>query len=269
MRVGAIIQARYESTRLPGKVLMPLPFPYGKPLLKHIVDAIRLSNKINYLCIATSSLPENEAIEVFANHEGISCFRGSEDDVLSRFISVTKNEKLDVVIRLTGDNPLLAIKQLEETLQYHIDSKNDYTKTSGLPVGMNFEIVKGNVLIELANKPCSAEDREHVTKYIIENEEYKKTTYTFSHPEIESLRCTIDYPSDYAMLNMIVSKLKFKDVISEMIEVLSENRWIASINSENHQVKFYKTIQEEVPVAKVVLKKYGLVNTIKLLKENE
>ena len=141
MKIGAIIQARYQSTRLPGKVMMPLPLPSGKPLLQHITDSALLSKVIDKVCIATSTLFKNDVIVDFANKQGIDVFRGNDKDVLSRFIALTRKHQFDIVVRLTGDNPLLDAQRLDEAIQYHLDEGNEYTKTQGLPLGMNFEIV--------------------------------------------------------------------------------------------------------------------------------
>ena len=267
MKIGAIIQARYQSTRLPGKVLMPLPMRDGIPILKYITDAVKRSSKINYACIATSDLKENDVIEKFAEAEEVNCFRGSENDVLSRFIQIIKKENIDVVIRLTGDNPLVDVILLDELIAYHIAAKNDYTKSVGLPIGMNYEIVNGKALTELKNKECTVEDKEHVTKYIFDHSEYRKYVYEFNFPALKDLRCTIDYPSDYAMMNLLIPHIKIgPHIVTQLFDFINHFKWVAEINQTNHQVKYYDSYEAEVEEAKNYLLKGGFLYAAEKLK---
>jgi spore coat polysaccharide biosynthesis protein SpsF len=268
MKIGAIIQARYRSTRLLGKVLMPLPFPFGKPLLKHITDSIKKSRVVNYLCIATSNLSENDLIEDFSISEEIFCYRGSEDDVLSRFINVAQTNSLDVVIRLTGDNPLIDINFLDQIVDYHISSGNDYTISEGLPIGMNFEIIKSSSLIGLAKKSCSLEDMEHVTKYIKEHSEYQKSVFKYSYPGLKNLRCTVDQPSDFALVNLIVSSINTDGkIVEQLVNFLLNNRWIEDINKDNHQLIYYDNFESEITDACSYLIKGGFIHSANKLKK--
>src|ERR1051325_11008681 len=102
VKVGIIIQARMGSTRLPNKVLMPLG---TSNLLQVLVERLKLSGLP--IVLATSDLPENNSLEEAASQLGISCYRGSEEDVLSRYYEAAKANSLEVIVRVTGDNPLI------------------------------------------------------------------------------------------------------------------------------------------------------------------
>jgi spore coat polysaccharide biosynthesis protein SpsF len=266
MKIGAIIQARYQSTRLPGKVLLPLPFPVGKPLIQYITDAILQSKIINQICIATSTFSENDMIVDFANKHSLSVFRGNEEDVLSRFIAITLEHKFDVIVRLTGDNPLIDIKKLDEALKYHISEDNEYTKTEGLPLGMNFEIVNASTLLQLESEKLTNEDKEHVTKFINDHNKFKKAVYNFKTKNLSALRCTIDYPSDFAMMNLLLPLLIDNENISDQIDTIQKRYpWIFEINSNNYQVKYYDTIEEELKIVMPILKRMEMNNLIKFI----
>jgi spore coat polysaccharide biosynthesis protein SpsF len=258
MKIGAIIQARYGSSRLPGKVLMPLPFPDGKPLLKHIVDRLKSSKYINYIGIASSLRNENHAIEQFALKEQIDCYRGSEDNVLSRFIEITKKERLDYVIRLTGDNPLVALNELDDAIKLHIENQNEYTKSSGLPLGLNYEIVNAKSLLSLENEVLCNDDYEHVTTYFLKSSQIKKKIVHYELSSLGNMRCTIDYPSDFAMMSILMNyiNLQSSDVISELKKVNLNSPWIFEINKNNFQKKQYQNIKDEFEDLKKVLKEY-------------
>jgi len=267
MKIGAIIQTRYQSSRLPGKVLLPLPFPSGKPLLQHITDIALLSEVINKVCIATSTLEENDVVVDFANKQGIDVFRGEEEDVLSRFIALIRKHQFDIVVRLTGDNPLLDLQRLDESINYHIEERNEYTKTQGLPLGMNFEIVNATTLLQLESENLTLADKEHVTKFINDHKRFKKSIYTFDKSHLFKLRCTIDYPSDFAMMNVLMPLLNSSENVCNQLEAINKlYPWVFEINSNNHQVKYYNTLEEELNIVLPFLKRMEMTHTIDYLK---
>ena len=104
MKISAIIQARMGSTRLPGKVLMEIE---GRPMLWHVVDRLKHSKKLNDIILAIPDTEKNDVLEKFCKDNKIKCFRGSEEDVLSRYYEAAKNFKCDVVVRITSDCPLI------------------------------------------------------------------------------------------------------------------------------------------------------------------
>ncbi len=238
MKIGAIIQVRNNSTRLPGKVLMPLPFPNGESLLFHILKEIRKSNNIDDIYLATTNNSIDDEIEKFGKKNGVKVYRGSEDDVLSRFVGIIDIEESDVVIRLTGDNPFIDIESLDAAIDYHINSDNDYTKTEGLPLGMNFEIVNSKALTLLNEHELTASDKEHVTLFFNRTDKFHKSVYKFEeYGDIENLRLTVDYPSDYAMASFLFSmvekhEIKWLDLITK---VKDEMPWVFKINHLNIQ----------------------------------
>ena len=129
IRVGFIIQARMKSTRLPNKVLTKIPLGTGKPIIKWIVDELKKSTFKNEIIVATSQNEENNILYNYCKSENIICFRGEEDNVLSRFIEIQEKENFTFIVRLTGDNPIIDIAVLDKTIQFHIANNNEYTRT--------------------------------------------------------------------------------------------------------------------------------------------
>ncbi len=103
MNIVAIIQGRMGSSRLPGKVMVDIA---GKPMLFHVVNRIRKAKKIDLVAVATSMHASDDPISHYCSEEHISCFRGSEEDVLDRFYQAAKHFRADVIVRLTSDCPL-------------------------------------------------------------------------------------------------------------------------------------------------------------------
>ena len=238
MKIGAIIQVRNNSTRLPGKVLMPLPFPDGDGLLFHILKEIKKSSFIDDIYLATTNNSIDDEIEEFGKENGVKVYRGSEDDVLSRFVSINDIEGYDVVIRLTGDNPFIDINSLDTATDSHIKSDNDYTKTEGLPLGMNFEIVSSKALMLLNEQELTLSDKEHVTLFFNRTNRFKKSIYKFDqYVGIKDLRLTVDYPSDYAMASFLFSMVEKHEVrwLDLITKVKNEMPWVFKINHLNIQ----------------------------------
>jgi len=266
IKIGYIIQARMKSSRLPGKVLMPLPFQGEKPLLKWITDSLKRSNFNHKIIIASSINAENDILKDFCNRENIDLFRGDEENVLSRYIEIIKIYNFDVIVRLTADNPILDLSILESVILKHINSKKDYTKTEGLPIGMNFEVINSNELLKTEEKELSKEDYEHVTLYTKTNSD-NKLVINYDSFNSDKIRLTVDYPSDFAAISLLLSCQKLNEKINfDWIKKLyNEKRWIFEINVSNIQKKQFSSEKEEIINAIEILKKYDLNQAAKKL----
>ena len=186
---------------------MNIPVNGNKSLLKWITDALKESKFQNEIIVATSTNPENNVLESYVKEEGLNIYRGDEENVLSRFIEIVKHNQFDVVVRLTADNPIIDLEILEESILNHYKNKVDYTKTEGLPIGMNFEIINPQILLSLEYEKLSKEDFEHVTLFT-RNNSNNKLVLKFGSNELGKLRLTIDYPNDYATVSLLLSQLK-------------------------------------------------------------
>lgn len=268
-KVAFIIQARMQSTRLPGKILMPLPLGCGKPLLSWIIDELKLSKYNSEISIATSINPENDVLVSFCEQNQVGCFRGEEEDVLSRFTAIAKNGNYDCIVRLTADNPIMDCAILDETLSHHFKEANDYTNTVGLPTGMNFEVISTATLLDLENYSLTAADREHVTLFIRNSNKYRLGVYTpMVNPLLKTLRLTVDYPSDYALLSSILSQTvadKNQKGIKLVEQTFDLYPWLFETNSTNFQKKNYATLAEELEHVKPILEQLEFKKTLSLL----
>ena len=201
---GIIIQARMGSTRLPGKVLMPL---CGLPMLHHLWLRMKAS-RVQNVIIATTLNEEDDAIEDWAKKNGILLFRGSADNVLERYIRAAEIFEVDPLIRVTGDNPLTAPEIIDDMLGAFIAEKVDYMTASGLPVGISAEIVNYNCLKSLLTRNLLPRHYEHVTLFIKENPGYFKIKLLPSPPALAypHLRLTVDTSEDFHLMEEIFEK---------------------------------------------------------------
>lgn len=259
-----------QSTRLPGKILMPLPLESGKPLLSYITDELTKSRFKGKIFVATSVSPENNVLESFCDSNEINCFRGDEENVLSRFVGIAEMEPFDCVVRLTADNPILDIDILDRVISHHLKNGNDYTSTAIMPTGMNLEVISAKALLDSENHAISDAEREHVTLFIRNSGKYKTDVYD---PKINTalsvLRVTVDYASDYALAALILSLARMNGLrgINLLEDTFTTYPWLFETNSTNIQKKQFNNLEDEVAEAAKLLDLFDYKDASGILKE--
>jgi spore coat polysaccharide biosynthesis protein SpsF len=207
-RVIGIIQARMGSSRLPGKVLLPLG---GRPVLAWVVRAAQESGALDEVVVATSVLPDDDAVAKLAGELGVSVVRGSEDDVLSRFLSVLDKFSPDAIVRITADCPLLdpALIRLAVATYLGAAGSLDYLSTVveySLPRGIDVEVVSAATLRQVATH-AQGVDRTHVTSAVYGAPEQYKVGGLVFRPDAQDLRVTLDTADDLRLLEAVVNEL--------------------------------------------------------------
>lgn len=269
IKVCFIIQARMNSSRLPGKVLMPIPLSNGKPIIQWIVDELKKSKLSFKIIVASSTNSENDALENYCMSNSINVFRGDENNVLSRFIEITKRENPDVVVRLTGDNPIIDISFLENVITQHVINQNDYTLTEWLPIGMNMEVVSPLALISLENIETTNSEKEHVTLYFKNNEHFRKQVIKLVEDDCYSkLRLTIDYLTDYLVVSQLLAISQATELIGFdlVLNVFEKYSWLFQGNKDNIQKKTPADLVEEFEMAVLALEENQLLNVALFIK---
>jgi spore coat polysaccharide biosynthesis protein SpsF len=208
-RVIAIVQARMQSTRLPGKVLMTV---IGKSLLGFLIERMRKSRSIDDIVIATSVEVTDDVIAEYCATFNIKCFRGSEEDVLSRYFEAAADHRADFVIRVCSDSPLIDPLLIDQLVNEYLNTypKYDYysnTLDQSCPLGMNVEIFSFESLMQANVNANQMYEREHVTPYIYRNPEIYKIGRKNYQPDLSSIRLTVDTPEDFELIKSIIEKL--------------------------------------------------------------
>lgn len=192
------------SSRLPGKVLMPIG---DMPLLAHVVGRLSGLRHPATVVVATTAEAGDEAIAQWCEREGVPCFRGSERDVLERYFRCAKQYGLDPIIRLTADNPFTDVAELDRLIDQHLAQGNDFTHSfASLPVGVGAEVFGFAALARCWREGRASHHREHVDEYLLENPALFRTG-ALEVPAAKrrpDVRLTVDTPEDYRRACFIV-----------------------------------------------------------------
>ncbi|WP_438493170.1 cytidylyltransferase domain-containing protein [Paenibacillus sp. IHBB 3054] len=237
MNFVAIIQARMGSTRLPGKVLMPLG---DTCILDYVVTRCQKIQKVSQVVVATSILKQDDDIENWCKLNGVSCFRGSEEDVLERYYVCAQNYKADYILRVTADCPFVDYELASLMIEAMVTNPSDILLYEGqIPRGLAVEVISLQALEKVNLQGTESRHREHVTYYAYENKENftcvsLKLPKYLDHPQ---LRITVDTPEDYEVCQLIAEKFVDNNTISsaEVIQYLLDFPKVSEINAHIEQ----------------------------------
>jgi spore coat polysaccharide biosynthesis protein SpsF (cytidylyltransferase family) len=208
LRVLAVLQARMSSTRLPGKVLMPI---LGRPMLALHLERLKRCTSVDELAVATSTDPSDDALAGLCLGEGVDCFRGSLNDVLDRFISAARPYAPDVVVRLTGDCPLADPSLIDEIVNRFVVSDLDYLSNCVPPTypdGLDVEVTRFTALEAAAREAVLPSHREHVTPFIRKQpERFRIGNHASPDVDRSSMRWTVDEPEDFEFVKQVYERL--------------------------------------------------------------
>ena len=211
-----------------------------RPLLAYQLDRISKSKRIDKVVVATSTLEKDGVIESFCNDYGVDCYRGSEDDVLSRYYECCKQYNPDTVVRMTADCPLIDPEIIDAVVQKFEDDNVDYCgntvppETSKFPDGTDVEVFSMKALEQANTEVKDTHLREHVTFQFWKDTKYSSSQYT-QEKDWSKYRVTIDYPEDFEVVNYIFDELKSKRIfgsLNEIINIIDHNQKIRDKNSK-------------------------------------
>lgn len=240
MKIAAIIQTRMGSTRLPGKVMKQLQ---GKTVLSHVIERVRQSKLIDEIIIATTVDEKDDVVNDEAIRCGAKVFRGSEEDVLSRYYYAAKTYNIDVIVRITSDCPLIDPNVIDELIACYLNGQYSLVTNAGsdlshrtYPRGLDTEVFSMEVLEEAFHNARQSYQHEHVTPYIYENKEgirYYKNDTDFSQ-----YRLTLDTEEDFTLIKEIYDRLYSRSMyLSDIMDLFRQEPHLFSINAHIEQKK--------------------------------
>lgn len=204
-KVTAIIQARMSSTRLSGKVLMEV---MGRPLLSYQIERLSFSKTIDKIIIATTVNREDDTIVELAQKEGLTFYRGLENDVLDRYYQTAKKHNVNHIMRLTADCPLIDPDICDSIAKVYFESGVDYIHTGQtFAEGLDCEIIGFKALRRAWFEAKQKSEREHVTLYIHNHSELFKTMVRENDIDDSRYRITVDEKEDFLVVKAILENL--------------------------------------------------------------
>ena len=236
MKIVATIEARMSSSRLPGKVLLPV---LNQPLLRHQIERLSQVNSIDEIVVATTTNSVDDVIENLAVDCGVKFFRGSELDVMQRVADAGKFANADIIVETTGDCPLIDPNLVEQTIQMFLAHDVPYVSNNHIrsyPDGMDVQVFTLKALqksLKATNDPL---DHEHVTLHIRNNPELFPRVHLVAPPDLHwpDLGLTLDEKDDYQLIKNIFEQLYPKNKFfscREILQLLRENPELLQINA--------------------------------------
>jgi len=239
-KIIAIIQSRMGSTRLPGKSLASIS---DIPLLEHVVNRVRSVKSLDDVIVSTSDEIEDSVIENLCKEISVSCFRGSQENVLDRFYNAAKRFKADVIIRICGDNPFISTEIIEKIVESFRIEDYDFVYGIKTPLGCSSEGFTFSLLESIFKNTDKDHHKEHIVTYIMENiNSYKVKTVSLSESMCRSdLRFTVDTREDLELIRIIYKNLFVKNKMINLKEV------IEFIDKYPHYLTLNENIKQKNP----------------------
>lgn len=255
MKIVVVVQARTESTRLPGKVLLPLA---GKHLLVRMIERIQASTTAFEIVVATTIDQTDEPVRALCREHDIRCYSGHPTDLLDRHLKAALPLGPDAVVKIPSDCPLIDPGVIDRVLKKYTEDQANADFVSNLhpptyPDGNDVEVVPMHVLETAHREAKKPFEREHTTPFIWEqpgrfrlvNVEWETgLDYSMSH------RWTIDYPEDYAFISRVYDELWTVDrpvfTMKDILGLIETNPGIAEINARYAGVNWYRHHLDEL-----------------------
>lgn len=206
MNIGIIVQARFSSRRLPGKVLTPI---HGKPMLAYLLEKLDHTPGLPPWLLATSNDASDDPIAAFCQAHNFPCYRGKLDDVAGRFLAAARAQGWEHIVRISGDSPLMDTRLIQDVLALYQDLRPDLASNvqpRSFPRGMSVEVFRAEALERLLPQ-MTAEDREHVTPLFYKADPPLRIAHLHSPVPLDHLQLAVDTPEDLALAEGLIGRM--------------------------------------------------------------
>lgn len=209
MRTICIIQARMSSTRLPGKVLLPLA---GRAVLGHVLERLSFCTTLSEVVVATSDDVSDDVLAQWCLDQGVQVFRGSLNDVLDRYYHCALNHQGEAVVRITADCPALDPTLVDEVVQgFHAGAHDLFYLGGEFPDGLDCAVFSFYALQRAWREAKLPSEREHVGPYLVNHPEWFRIGHLDKFKGMAHHRWTLDEPRDLAFLQSVFERLQRSD----------------------------------------------------------
>ena len=249
MKVVAIVQARMGSTRLPGKVLKPLA---GEPMLRHVLRRAQAARRIDEVVLATTTEPEDRALEPVARGLGVRVVFGHPTDVLDRYYRAAQAAGADAIARVTADCPFLDPEVLDACVDLLRSSSAAYASNAvrrTFPDGLDVEVFTFAALETAWKEAALASEREHVTPFLWKDPARFPAAELLREPDISAMRWCVDNPADLALAEAVYAGLGQGGRLfgyRELLQFLERRPDLAALNAGTFANEGYaKSVRED------------------------
>lgn len=202
MKTVAIVQARMGSTRLPNKVMKQIN---GKPMIELLLERLSRAQEVDQIVVATSVDPRNIPLVEHVKLLGYPCVQGSETDVLARYVEASRTVAADIVVRITGDCPLVDPEIVDEAIRGFKAADVDYfsnIEPATFPDGLDTEVFSFSALERASRETAAPYDREHVTPYLRKSASFRRGCMK-NEQDLSGTRWTVDEHADFQVIRAI------------------------------------------------------------------
>lgn len=238
-RVVAVVQARMGSSRLPGKVLADI---VGMPMLARVVRRVRRAESVDQVVVATSQEREDDSVVELCERFGFDCFRGDASDVLDRFMQAARSFRAEVIVRITGDCPLVDPVLIDRTVRAMLEAgarfaANRLPSDRSYPIGLDVEVCSFEALEEANRRSTTPEQREHVMPYLYQSGLSDDTVLVRHAEDLSWLRWTVDEQADLDLVRKIYAAFGGDDQFSwqEALHLVQSDASYRQINAHIRQ----------------------------------
>ena len=240
-KATAVIQARYCSTRLPGKVLLPL---VGKPVIQHVYERVLTCKRVDRIVVAISNNYKDDKIYKLFKEIGVSVFRGSEDDPLERYYRAAEHYGLKHLVRIMADCPLVDPQIVDDVIESYFINDLDLCYLGGeFPTGLDVTVFSYDTVKKSNHEALLKSEREHVTPYMLKHPEIFKIGMFKKFNGLRKYRWVMDHKEDYELVVKIYNKLYNQDKVfctGQILDLLREHPYLTSLNSHIPRDEGYK-----------------------------
>ena len=253
-KILTVVQARMGSSRLPGKVLLPLA---GQPLLVRMLERVQRASMAGTVVVATTTDPADDAVAACCTAHRLECFRGDALDLLDRHYQAARHYQADVVLKVPSDCPLIDPAVIDEVVRFYLDFAERYDFVSNLhpatfPDGNDVEVMPFTALETAWREARRPLEREHTTPFFWENPDrfdIGNVTWDAGKDFSMSHRWTIDYPEDYAFISAVYDALYHQNPafgLDDILRLTAERPSIAQLNAHLAGVNWYRNHLDEL-----------------------
>lgn len=237
MKTIVMIQARMNSSRLPGKVLLDLG---GKPMLERVIDRASRARRVDQVCVATTTDPSDDQIAAFCASRSIACYRGSQFDVLDRFYQAARQVGAEIIVRLTADCPVIDPALIDQSISAYLENDVDFVATRlpppwkrTYPIGQDIEVCHFTGLERAWREAKQPYEREHVMPYFYDEDGRFRILVLNHDPDYGSLRWTVDTAEDLEVLRRVFEHFGNRDDFTwlDVLALFQHEPELAQINA--------------------------------------